>query len=768
METIDYLEIINSLGKEEIESLYAGVARVLKTCTALKQCVRRLQEKVRKSIPCITDEFSSLCYARFFIERLPLTHKFASLLQPMTQPGPGIEAAVFSEIESILSLRRGQRSDLVLRRDLPDLTLFSGLAGAATSGFRPDPLYLLSLTGRSAYVDSMVARVLRNGAVGYERDTLCSALRKGIIDSSATSGQMRLFLDLAAELKILILDEDETARLMMQYREDEQVMPALLRYGGENALTGLSNFLGSMLDPEETSIPALLRFIETLAQLGDDRSVERLRALRRRISGLSPQLSEYLDLSIGEITGRTIGPAGASRSGRVLVQCIFYGDVALPGQAGGGGLTTFLNDLGNTLVRDEGWEAVYTLVLLPVVTEGSTKPLMQKSGTGHHVIRVPVFFPLHDEAKRFMMHEYELKRAIRISLEWRGVDPDLFHIRYTDNASLAVMSLGHELGKQVVFTLTPDPHRNFVDREGKIQPMTGETLFMNLNKLFIADELVREADGLLLIGHGQKNNQVPPYFPQLMLDRAVRTKPLEILAEGVRPSLHFLDGESAKSYVRLLSNHEGRYVLDDSFIDRPIMLNVGRLNPLKGQHLLVETWARSALSERFNLVLIGGNLQNPDPTESEVLDRIDEIMTRNDQLRGRFSHLSAVPNPKVRLIEQSIVEQVRSETPNVYVCSSFKEEFGISILEAMAAGFLILAPQNGGVSSYVKNGENGFLIDTKDAPSLREDMEIVLDTDRSSSALLHEIAARGRQFVRRTFNIDRVAESFSRYYESIL
>ena len=253
-----------------------------------------------------------------------------------------------------------------------------------------------------------------------------------------------------------------------------------------------------------------------------------------------------------------------------------------------------------------------------------------------------------------------------------------------------------------------------------------------------------------------------------MLDRAVRTKPLEILAEGVRPSLHFLDGESAKSYVRLLSNHEGRYVLDDSFIDRPIMLNVGRLNPLKGQHLLVETWARSALSERFNLVLIGGNLQNPDPTESEVLDRIDEIMTRNDQLRGRFSHLSAVPNPKVRLIEQSIVEQVRSETPNVYVCSSFKEEFGISILEAMAAGFLILAPQNGGVSSYVKNGENGFLIDTKDAPSLREDMEIVLDTDRSSSALLHEIAARGRQFVRRTFNIDRVAESFSRYYESIL
>jgi glycosyltransferase involved in cell wall biosynthesis len=767
MATSDYREITHSFGPGEVESLHAGAAGILESCSSLKRCTRRLQIKLRKLIPCVTDDFSSLRYARYFIVETPLVHGFAKLSRPILSSEPGIESAMVDEIESLLYLHGVEPADHILRKDQSEFALFSALAAVTESGSSPDPSHLLSLVGMSPYVDSMVVRVLRTRAGNYGNDMLHSAFRERVFDAGSASTVLLLCMDLASELKLAVLDEDETARLMTAYREDEQVLPALLRYAGENSLQGLSPLILDLLDSEKTAVPILYRCVDASAQLGGSRSKMRLEAIRRRISSVDPLLLEYLDLSIEEISRGTGKPAGDGRTGLTLVQCIFYGDVALPGQAGGGGLTTFLNDLGNTLARREGWEAVYTLVLLPVESGGSTKPLMQQSGPAHYVVRVPVFFPPHDEARRFMVHEYEIKRAIRRTLERHGIDPDIFHVRYSDNASLAVMSLARELGKKAVFTLTPDPHRNFVDREGRIHPMTGENLLLNLNKVFIADELLKRADGLLLIGHDQKNNQVLPYFPQLLLDQTLRTKPLEILAEGVRPSLHFLHGESQDAYLELLRGHEGRYVLDPGSVNRPLILNVGRLNPMKGQHLLVEAWSQSGLSERFNLVLVGGNLNNPDPVESKVIDRIDELMERNEQLRGRFSHLSALPNPKIRLLEQSIMEQVRGGEPNVYVCSSFKEEFGISILEAMAAGFLILAPRNGGVSSYVKHGNNGFLIDTRDCASLRRGMESVLDPGEGSGSRLHEIAEQGKRFVKRTFDIDRIGEGFSRYYEAL-
>jgi glycosyltransferase involved in cell wall biosynthesis len=63
--------------------------------------------------------------------------------------------------------------------------------------------------------------------------------------------------------------------------------------------------------------------------------------------------------------------------------------------------------------------------------------------------------------------------------------------------------------------------------------------------------------------------------------------------------------------------------------------------------------------------------------------------------------------------------------PNVYLSSSLKEEFGISIIEAMTAGFLIIAPRSGGVSSYIQNAENGFLIDTYTADEMKRGIESI-------------------------------------------
>ena len=60
----------------------------------------------------------------------------------------------------------------------------------------------------------------------------------------------------------------------------------------------------------------------------------------------------------------------------------------------------------------------------------------------------------------------------------------------------------------------------------------------------------------------------------------------------------------------------------------------------------------------------------------------------------------------------------------VYVCASVKEEFGIALLEAMATGLMVVAPDGGGPATYVQDGVTGVLTQTWDAARLEEDQTL--------------------------------------------
>src|SRR5690606_35091241 len=62
----------------------------------------------------------------------------------------------------------------------------------------------------------------------------------------------------------------------------------------------------------------------------------------------------------------------------------------------------------------------------------------------------------------------------------------------------------------------------------------------------------------------------------------------------------------------------------------------------------------------------------------------------------------------------------------VYACASVKEEFGIALVEAMATGLFVVAPDGGGPAMYVEHGVTGLLTATWDAARLREALESAL------------------------------------------
>ena len=136
------------------------------------------------------------------------------------------------------------------------------------------------------------------------------------------------------------------------------------------------------------------------------------------------------------------------------------------------------------------------------------------------------------------------------------------------------------------------------------------------------------------------------------------------------------------------------------------------MHEIKGMARLVSALAEDAeLASRANLMIVGGDLDDPSPSEAAELRRIEMILRREPQLRDRVILLGHRPNDEVALLLAAVRSGwgPRIAADGAYVCGSRKEEFGLAIVEALAAGLPVVAPIAGGPASYVQPGVTGAL-----------------------------------------------------------
>ena len=130
--------------------------------------------------------------------------------------------------------------------------------------------------------------------------------------------------------------------------------------------------------------------------------------------------------------------------------------------------------------------------------------------------------------------------------------------------------------------------------------------------------------------------------------------------------------------------------------------------------------ARFHLAASANLVIVGGDLEHPGAAEAAELARIHALMEAHRDLRDRVVLLGHRPHADASLVLAAArFGWGRGIAPcGAYVCGSLKEEFGLAIVEAMAAGLPVVAPVHGGPASYVEPGRTGALVDTTDAAAI--------------------------------------------------
>jgi D-inositol-3-phosphate glycosyltransferase len=158
----------------------------------------------------------------------------------------------------------------------------------------------------------------------------------------------------------------------------------------------------------------------------------------------------------------------------------------------------------------------------------------------------------------------------------------------------------------------------------------------------------------------------------------------------------------------------------------PMLLYVGRLQPIKGLETLLAAMAR--LRGPARLLIVGG-----DQDESEN--------GHGEWLRARAAALGLAD--RVRFLGP----QRQDRLPLFYaaadatVMPSHYESFGMVALEAMACGTPVVASRVGGLQSTVRDGWTGYLVPEGDSVALADRLRVLLE-DRATRDRLGREAVR--------------------------
>jgi D-inositol-3-phosphate glycosyltransferase len=129
--------------------------------------------------------------------------------------------------------------------------------------------------------------------------------------------------------------------------------------------------------------------------------------------------------------------------------------------------------------------------------------------------------------------------------------------------------------------------------------------------------------------------------------------------------------------------------------EKKIILYVGRIERLKGLDILLT--AISLLEERSDvrLLVVGGS-----PVRDRELDRLKSGAARLG-IADMVTFTGSVPQSELPTYYSAA---------DVFVLPSHYESFGLAALEAMACGIPIVVSRVGGLKTFVRDGETGYLI----------------------------------------------------------
>jgi len=455
------------------------------------------------------------------------------------------------------------------------------------------------------------------------------------------------------------------------------------------------------------------------------------------------------------------GIEGVGRgSGIVVLQPFLHARIDRAGSSLGrgdaGGIASLLRSLGTSLAQVDGIDTVVT-----ITRRHRGDAPTESLAPGHVVARVRVggddALPWREAWVHRVAVEQQLL-ALGRSLAHRRV---VWHLRMADVGTLAAASAARRLGQPIVFTAAPDPHIviDAMQDDGRldrgrfgVEDAAAQYWF----RTRMVERLAAQADAVVVLPRPTIEQELVELVGLSADD--VRARVTRV-PEGV---------DVAAIDTALAARGAGdRVPAVDAVLDRlpperrhlPWALTVGRLHPSKGPHRVVAAVAGSAaLADAVNVVVVGGDLGRPTADEQSTIE-----LVRRAAAGAHPALVTLTGNLPPDDVAALMVHV--AATGGVYVGAADKEEFGLAIVEAMAAGAAVVAPARGGPRSYVDHGRTGVLCETMSVEHLRGAIveALALAQREGSRRRVDEV----RAIVRRDLGIDSMARALAGVYERV-
>ncbi len=290
-------------------------------------------------------------------------------------------------------------------------------------------------------------------------------------------------------------------------------------------------------------------------------------------------------------------------------------------------------------------------------------PQIVELGEGARVIHLKAG-PYDSTKEDLYQHIPEFLDALDSFKTSENLDYDLIHSHYWFSGRIG-MALSEKWDVPHVATFHTHAKTKMRARVGEQE----SELRANVEK-----DVIESADGIVVSTEQEKDDLVRLYDGE--------ASKIEVIAAGVDLDL-FKPIDKAQARQRL------------GLGDEKIILYVGRIEKLKGLDILLNTVAQLEDTTDTKLLIVGGKLEDDDE-----LNRLKSL-TIELGIEEKVTFIGSV--------NQGLLPDFYSAA-DVFVLPSYYESFGLVALEAMACGTPVVVSRVGGLKTFIRNGETGYLI----------------------------------------------------------
>jgi D-inositol-3-phosphate glycosyltransferase len=187
-----------------------------------------------------------------------------------------------------------------------------------------------------------------------------------------------------------------------------------------------------------------------------------------------------------------------------------------------------------------------------------------------------------------------------------------------------------------------------------------------------------------------------------------------------------------------------------------LILQLGRMVPRKGVDTVIRSLQVLMQHDQtpVRLVIVGGDLQDPDPRIVSEVARLQSIATE----LGVLDSVTFVGRQRREVLKYYY------SAADIFITTPWYEPFGITPVEAMACGTAVIGSEVGGVKFTVKDGETGYLV----PPHNPEAIAAKITDLYQQPKLLHTLQQQAIQRANALFTWQTVATQMAALYEQTI